>query len=466
MNRYSQLADLIEQTKPATICEIGTWNGLRACMMAEIALQHRETFHYTGFDLFEDATPESDAEELNVKAHNTLADVAETLRAFAGTHPGFTFELIKGNTRRTLKRALKKREPFDFAFLDGGHSVATIRSDFARLREAGAKVIVLDDYYKADEQGRKPDGRRYGCNRILKAFGEKGADWHLLPIKDRVKDGGWVQMAVVGIDDPQVTVSRPLKVKTKNAVPHEDILANIAHSLAQPVQEVQQCAIHDRIISMVSAGPSLLSCLDQIRADREAGHYIACVKHSHNVLIENGIIPDACVLLDPRGHVRDFVEEPHPDVTYFVASQVHPSTWEPLAKGNARAFLYHARVGAGEEMLLEGRHMILGGSTSATRGISLFYTMGARRFRMYAYDSCWHEMPAVIDEKESRKPMMVSVLGREFLTSAEMIAQCQDFETLLTAGIDIEVFGDGIIPHIWQQKWEPRGSFCDYARAA
>lgn len=466
MNRYSQLSDLIEQTTPATICEIGTWNGLRACMMAEVALQHREAVHYIGFDLFEDATPETDAAESNVKAHHALADVGETLRAFAEQHPGFSFELVKGNTRKTLRRALKRTRPVDFAFLDGGHSVATIRSDFAALRDTGAKVIVLDDYYKPDEKKEGLDRRKFGCNRVLNKLGEKGKDWHLLPLKDRVKGGGWVQMAVVGLDDPQVKIARPLLVKTKNAIADTEILGNIAHSLSLNVPEVQQCNIHGRMATMVSAGPSFMDCLDQIRADREAGHYIVCVKHSHNALIENGIIPDACVLLDPRGHVQEFIQEPHPGVTYYVASQVHPSTWAPLLEAGARVFMFHARVGANEESLLDGKQMILGGSTSATRGISLFYTMGFRRFRLYGYDSCWPVEPENPDTKESKRPITVRVLGRDFITNAEMVAQCQDFEGLMQAGIDLEVFGDGIIPHMWRQKWEPRGSFDDYARAA
>jgi len=82
MNRYTQLIPIIEKLKPATIVEIGTWNGQRAIMMATEALKHQDKVHYTGFDLFEDATDETDERELNVKKHCSIAAVRGRLEDF------------------------------------------------------------------------------------------------------------------------------------------------------------------------------------------------------------------------------------------------------------------------------------------------------------------------------------------------------------------------------------------------
>ena len=83
------------------------------------------------FDLFEEATAETDAEEFNVKKHFTEKQVNEKLTAFANSineaedDKQFTFCLIKGNTRQTLviisnSDACNSRniKP-DFAFIDG-----------------------------------------------------------------------------------------------------------------------------------------------------------------------------------------------------------------------------------------------------------------------------------------------------------------------------------------------------------
>jgi len=80
-NRYKQLADLIRHYKPETILETGTWNGGRAIEMALAAFDNRDAVHYIGYDLFEDATAELDAEENNVKPHNTKAAVVKGLKS-------------------------------------------------------------------------------------------------------------------------------------------------------------------------------------------------------------------------------------------------------------------------------------------------------------------------------------------------------------------------------------------------
>ncbi len=77
--RYKQLADMIRFYKPAVILETGTWNGGRAVEMALAAFEHTDRVHYIGFDLFEEATEESDEYEMNSKAHNTLSAVQKRL---------------------------------------------------------------------------------------------------------------------------------------------------------------------------------------------------------------------------------------------------------------------------------------------------------------------------------------------------------------------------------------------------
>ena len=116
-NRYEELLAEINRSKPARILEIGVWNGKRAIEMCQWGAE------YVGFDLFEEATAETDELEKNVKSHNTVEAVAERLAA-----AGVKAELIRGNSRETLPAY--QGDKFDLAFIDGGHSVETIRSDW------------------------------------------------------------------------------------------------------------------------------------------------------------------------------------------------------------------------------------------------------------------------------------------------------------------------------------------------
>lgn len=182
--RYSQLTPLLRRLRPSVVLEIGTWNGDRAIQMvlasgAEI---------YYGFDLFEQANNETDAAEFNVKPHHSKVTVSAKLNEAMIQH-----ELHAGNTRETLPVFVEAKGKgwLDFAYIDGGHSVETIQSDWDCVREmmAPGGVVVFDDYYTnvgADFLDK------YGANLIVERL-----DYRLLPATDRVVNGACVQMAMV-----------------------------------------------------------------------------------------------------------------------------------------------------------------------------------------------------------------------------------------------------------------------------
>jgi hypothetical protein len=435
--------------------------------MATEALKHNPEVAYWGYDLFEDATEETDARELNVKRHVTLDEASATLTEFRKVNPGFSFLLVKGDTRQTLvndqaemayrfaDNTLVGPREADFAFIDGGHSIETMRSDITAL--SGCAVAVMDDFYLEDEEGRRPDIEKFGCNSLV----EIDKAWKQLADKDPVRDGGYVRM-VVRNWEPRVN----LVVKTKNCVPEDEIRENIRYSMTKSLPEITECAPHGRLAVMCSGGPSLIGRLDEIRAyAKRDDARIVCVKHSHDILLGQGIVPWACVLLDPRDHVKDFIEKPHPDVVYLAASMVHATTIDRLIENKARAFLYHASVGANEEDIIKKGHMIQGGSTSATRGIPVLYALGFRRFACYGYDSCYYAKPDMKEKTPNDEPRYfeVEVMGRKFWSDGELIAQCQDFEQIVRQGflVDLEVHGDGMIPHIYRGLKGKRADFAE-----
>ena len=184
--RYEKMTQLIQQVKPKTILEIGTWSGDRAMQLVQDALQYQPEVHYIGYDLFEDATPETDREELNVKRHFSTEQVNTRLENFRKkTRLNFSWELIKGNTRETLTPQV-----VDFAFVDGGHSLETIESDWEAVKNS--KMVVFDDYYLPDENNLIPDVEHWGANKIVERIGATV----FTDTNDRVKEGGYVTLAV------------------------------------------------------------------------------------------------------------------------------------------------------------------------------------------------------------------------------------------------------------------------------
>lgn len=157
--RYNLLLNLVCEHKPKTIVEIGTWTGKTAISMITRALKYNDV-HYIGYDLFEEASDNTDYEEFNVKKHEFFKTVVEKFDRLKSYESGFTYELYKGNTRKILKE-----HNVDFVFIDGGHSVETIRNDYEKVK--GSKVIVFDDYYLPDEEGNIVDISKYGANKIV-----------------------------------------------------------------------------------------------------------------------------------------------------------------------------------------------------------------------------------------------------------------------------------------------------------
>jgi len=420
--RYDQLIAIchIYRDEIDSIVEVGTWNGDRAIQM----IQATGAKSYVGYDLFEDATDETDAEESNVKAHFSQDEVGQKI---AEACPDVDVRLIKGNTRETLHG---QKIEADLAFVDGGHSEKTILGDYNAVK--GSKILVLDDVY---------EGRPGGAGFLV------DDDFMVLPKKDPVKDGGFVRMAVRKPYAPPIR----LQVKTRNVSSNETIQANIRRNLERDLPDVEVVGRHYEPAVIAAGGPSL---------DPEAirGHsHIFCVKSSHDKLIEAGVIPWGCVLLDPRAHVADFVASPHKDVRYFVASMCDPTTFDAL--DGHKVWRYHAIVGAGEEKILSpGKLLIAGGCSAATRAISLAHALGFREFHLHGFDLCYRdgsEGNALNAEK-----IRVSIRDREihqdpqgeYLTDLEKMAQAQEFKHLFKTENDFCIHGEGILSALQPPK--------------
>jgi len=151
INRYSNLFIEIDALKPVTIAEIGTWNAIHASKMITTARKHNPNIKYYGFDLFEDMTDKVKAKEIHAKKNVTKSMAETKLKSINAD-----YELICGNTMDTLPEFVTRMKSadltLDFVFIDGGHSLETIKSDWYWISQLmnAKSVIILDDYYVGD----------------------------------------------------------------------------------------------------------------------------------------------------------------------------------------------------------------------------------------------------------------------------------------------------------------------------
>ena len=447
-SRYKQLADLVRFYKPTTILETGTWNGGRAIEMALAAFQKTDEVHYIGYDLFEDATTETDHEEFNVKPHNTLEAVHKRLVEFSEhvkekENKEFTFQLTKGNVRETLLK--KDIKDVDFALIGSGNSIETVQTEYEILKDV--PVVIGDHYFtkESEEDESMPPKKYHGVKNVFDSVKTKKVDqkettkdgWtsfdeksttrkHLLPSQDKVAGGGHTHLVVFlhGTtlkDIPSQLKSVPIVVHPRDCVPKDYIKNNIKSNmtLIDPKKWVTKHMAHQEKAILVSAGPYLdYGALKMFIKDNPDAKVLT-VKHAYPHLIANDIKPWGCIILDPRPITgvsthnvvrKDLFKNLDLDTNFFVASMTDPSVTNFFIAKQAKIWGWHAftdslreeseqgtqiqnqQVKVPDDLgIPKGATMITGGTCAAMRGIGILHTMGFRNIDLFGFDCCRDE---------------------------------------------------------------------------
>ena len=178
--RYLNLFFIIIIKQPKAILEIGVYRGRRSIEMIKIAKIFNENISYYGFDLFEDFYNETDilSKELS-KLPESIQNIKKKIDLVSEN------KLFKGYTNVTLPKFVEQFNnlKIDFVFIDGGHSIETIKNDWINIEKVihTNSVVIFDDYYLENDNIIK----KYGCNfiyndtKISKIYKMK-----LLPLKD------------------------------------------------------------------------------------------------------------------------------------------------------------------------------------------------------------------------------------------------------------------------------------------
>jgi len=498
-NRYSQIVDLIRHYKPKSIIETGAWNGGRAIEMALTVFEYSDTIDYVGYDLFEDATVETDHEEFNGKAHNKMSAVQKRLEEFAehvkeNKNKTFTFKLIKGNTRETLT---DQKDKFDMALIGGGNSIATAKHDFDCVKKCD--VVILDHYFRADDDNLIPNDAYQGVNEVFESIDKKKFRRHVLPSGDRVKGGGFTHLIVALMNKklegiPAELQRVPIVVNPRDCVPKDYIRDNIKNNMKLIKEDrwIDKYSLHRDTALIVSGGPNV--DYDEIKKviKDNPDSIVLCVKHSYPALLENGIKPWGCVVLDPRSidgisthgiKRKDLFKTIDPSTKFLVASMTDPSVTKYLKEHTDNIWGWHAfteslrddedrktptqnnQVKIREDLgMTQGTTLITGGTCAAMRSIGILHTLGFRHIHLFGFDCSLKDEPTedmkkettgAEDEEARPKYFQVSVSKEKpFWTTGELLAMAQDCERTFadtSMGINFVFHGeDTLVSELWK----------------
>jgi hypothetical protein len=156
--RYQHLVQAVDvasgnskKHKPFRILEIGVFDAAHGRQMIERAARNGRIFvEYYGFDMFEQMTPEVNTAEIGKKTMAKSQD--EVMKYLRAKTKARIVKLFKGDSKKTLPAQVPSLPKMDIIFVDGGHSLGTIQSDFEHaFKLAHSKtIILLDDYYPGD----------------------------------------------------------------------------------------------------------------------------------------------------------------------------------------------------------------------------------------------------------------------------------------------------------------------------
>lgn len=468
-SRYEMLCNVVKhcvkETGRADLVEVGTWNGGRAVQMAEAAFEAgAKVVTYVGFDTFDGGTDR--ARESHEKPDAALNIVDARLRNYAEvvSRQGKRFEhrLVRGNTLETLPASKHLVENAVFAYIDGGHSYETVKSDYEQLKHV--PCIVFDDVIHSENPAAS-----VGPRKVFEEVAEPKKV--LMRSPDRQFIGGVVvgEISLGAIYKEPVApmmMRTPIQVKPVDSVDKGEQLQHVEENTAAIKEWLDFSQAHTKVALLVSAGPTLSKHLKEIKKKQKQGAVVFAVKHAYPALIKANIRPDFTVVLDPRpvdgisthGVLRkELFAEMGPADKVLLATMTHPSVRRELEEKKARLIGWHAHTNASQNAQPEAFKvgmLVAGGTCAATRMPMLAYTMGFRRLEFYGYDFYYE---ADVDKNAVKQSLMTVAIGEEgkqFLTTGELIAAMQDLgqwnRWMVQQRLGVTFHGDGAAAHVWR----------------
>lgn len=207
-------------------------------------------------------------------------------------------------------------------------------------------------------------------------------------------------------------------------------------------------------VAIVGYGPSLAETWEHLLG---FDTIISC-SGAHRFLIDRGIVPTYHVEVDPRTHKVALLGEPHPGVTYLVASACHPDYFDHLEQGGVaaeRVKLWHVFESGDEGMrtLPHGEWALTGGADVGLRAIVIAAFLGYRDLHVFGLDGC--EGPtgkhAGAHPNQPKASQEVDFDGRTYRTTLAMLSCAKSLPhelDMLGENVKTTFYGDGLVPHI------------------
>mgnify|MGYP001584265847 FL=1 len=198
--------------------------------------------------------------------------------------------------------------------------------------------------------------------------------------------------------------SKPFVITPASSASDKQLVKNMTYNIDNIPKWFERCKKTNDHALIVSAGPSTRLFLRDHKKLIDKFNPIFCIKHAIPLLMDAGVEPDFCVVLDPRpidavstlGHKRSELYDRAPKkTTFFVASMTHISVTKHLMEKGYNIVGWHALTPEMQSLpneykkhIMGGKHgiPITGGTSSGTRTIELSFFMGIPTVTCVGFD--------------------------------------------------------------------------------
>jgi hypothetical protein len=241
--------------------------------------------------------------------------------------------------------------------------------------------------------------------------------------------------------------------------PDEQLNANIYTNTRKPLRWLAQQPEREENLILVGGGPSVSDHLADIMWLKKQGGKIIAINAASKWLTSKGLEVDYQLTCDAKDETATLIDPKAND--HLFASQVSPLTMDRVSN----PIVYHLDTPGCEDQFPSekrkrgGYALFNGSASSGVTALPVGYGLGFRKFHIFGYDSSNRAEKTHAYAQDMNKVipnMTVNWCGTEYTASITMKAQAERFQIMAQhlqhLGCTIDVYGNGLLQHMWRTK--------------
>jgi len=230
-------------------------------------------------------------------------------------------------------------------------------------------------------------------------------------------------------------------------VPNEEVLENIRQSIFINAPLFKNKSPQKGSCIFIAGGPTVADYLDEIKERKSRGEFILTSNNTHDYLVDKGIIPDACVVMDPKEIVKKYIKKPQLTTQYYISTVVNKAVATQLVDAGCKVEKVLTAYGMEDEEDISLQKAVyhvtkdkldtflVGGTMTGLRVMPFAIQLGFSKLEYYGFDSCFSTKLEFVKKGEPDFDIMKS---RNFGRSYDDVESGDEY------AIKMEEGGEGI----------------------